>query len=306
MSCQVAKQFPLEEEYKKNTGISPADIAKLRAWLKTQPHLPEEHITDLDLILVYHCCGRSSEVSKQLIDLHFTLRTLFTSFFKDRFYDDKMKFVHQHVALMAPLPTHTSEGYTVFYAGFTSKDPKVFVLNDCYRATLMRLDLWQYEEGSWPGWMLVLDLDGMTLGHLAKIDVHSVQQFLYYLQEAILVNLKGLHFLNAPSFMDRLMMLIRPFMKKSLMDMMGIHQVGSTTFDKIYPIEQLPSGVCGGKGISKEQLLNENLAKLEAGKDYFIQENKKRVTESLRPGKPKTITDIFGGIEGSFKKLDID
>lgn len=33
--------------------------------------------SDLDLILAYHCCERSSEVSKQVLDLNFTLRTIF-------------------------------------------------------------------------------------------------------------------------------------------------------------------------------------------------------------------------------------
>lgn len=41
-------------------------------------------------------------------------------------------------------------------------------------------------------------------------------------------------------------------------------------------------------------------------KEYFVNENKKRVNELLRPGKPKALTDILGGVEGSFKKLDID
>lgn len=43
-----------------------------------------------------------------------------------------------------------------------------------------------------------------------------------------------------------------------------------------------------------------------ANKEFFVEENKKRVNEALRPGKPKTITDIFEGVEGSFKKLEVD
>ena len=40
----IVKEQSLEEEYKK-TGIRPADVAALRDWLKTQPHLPEKYIT---------------------------------------------------------------------------------------------------------------------------------------------------------------------------------------------------------------------------------------------------------------------
>ncbi|KAI5642231.1 CRAL/TRIO domain-containing protein [Phthorimaea operculella] len=305
MSLATVREFPLEDEYKKKTGITPEDIRKLRAWLKTQPHLPEEYITDLDLILTFHCSALSTEVTKQLLDLHFTLRTLFTNFFKDRAYDAKMEFVMEKVLLVTPLPTKTPEGYGVYYAKFLSQDSKSFVFADCLRAGLMRLDLWQYEEGTWPGLLILIDLDNMSMGHLSKLDLQSVQQYAYYLQEAQLVNLKGLHFLNAPAFMDRLLMLVRPFLNKSLMSLLNIHQAGSKTLDKFFPIEDLPTGA-GGMGKSIEVLIKENVTKMSAAKDYFLAENKKRVTESKRPGKPKTISDIFGGVEGSFKKLDID
>ena len=48
------------------------------------------------------------------------------------------------------------------------------------------------------------------------------------------------------------------------------------------------------------------ISKLNTYKEYFELDKYRKVTESQRPGKPKTITDIFGGVEGSFKKLEID
>ncbi|XP_052739217.1 clavesin-1 [Bicyclus anynana] len=304
MPSQGMKPIPLEDEYSKNTGITPEDIAKLRQWLKTQPHLPEQHITDLDLILSFHCCNRSAELAKQVLDLNITLRTLFTNYFKDRKFDADIEKTVNYVS-MSILPTRTAEGYAILYCHLLNYDTKPFNFGQCLRTVFMILDIFQMEEGTWPGLQLVIDFEGVSLGHITKLELLNIQQFLYYLQEAILVKLKGLHFTNAPSFIDKLLLMMKPFMKKALMDSLFIHTTGSKTLEKYIPIEALPKE-SGGQYKTFQEIKDDVLEKLRDYKEYFENENKRRVTESLRPGKPKTISDIFGGVEGSFKKLEID
>ncbi|XP_045770985.1 clavesin-1-like isoform X1 [Maniola jurtina] len=304
MSPMGMKPIQLEDEYSKKTGITPEDIAKLRLWLKTQPHLPEEHITDLDLILAFHCCNRSPELAKQVLDLNLTLRTLFTNYFENRKVDDQIERVFNDI-LLTVLPLRTSEGYAMLYTHLTNYDPKQFNFGLAIRAVLMTLDLCQSQDGTWPGLLIIVDFEGVTLGHLARLDLQNIQQFLYYVQEAILVRLKGMHFLNAPSFIDKVLLMMKPFLKKQLMDVLHIHTTGSTTVEKFVPIEALPKET-GGKYKSYREIQDDVLENMRENKDFFKNESKKRVTEALRPGKPKTITDIFGGVEGSFKKLEID
>lgn len=54
----------------------------------------------------------------------------------------------------------------------------------------MVLDLWQYSAGTWPGFVIVIDLDHATISHITRLDVQSVQQFLYFLQVTKLVHNK--------------------------------------------------------------------------------------------------------------------
>ncbi|XP_045503165.1 clavesin-1-like [Colias croceus] len=303
MSEKAVSEQPIELEYKK-TGINPDEITLLRRWLDTQPHLPSKYISDLDLLLCYYSCYRSTAVTKQVIDLHYTLKTLFTNFFKDRVVDDKI-ITALNTVLILPLQTLSHDGYTVVYHRVIDTDTKNFVFRYIIKAALMLMDVRQYEIGTVPGMILVVDMNGVTLSHLGKLDLLTLQQFLYYLQEAMLVRLKGIHFMNAPSFVDKLLMLIRPFLKKELMDILYIHQIGSKSVEKFFPIEALPKE-SGGQYVSVYDAMQENVERLQANTHYFNIEAKKRVIEAERPGKPKTINDIFGGVEGSFKKLEID
>lgn len=52
--------------------------------------------------------------------------------------------------------------------------------------------------------------------------------------------LKGVHFMNAPYFMDRLLSMIRPYLKKELMEMVHTHQVGAESLEKLISKKALP------------------------------------------------------------------
>lgn len=56
----------------------------------------------------------------------------------------------------------------------------------------------------------------------------------------MLVKLKEVHFLNAPYFMDKLMMLLKPFMKKALLDIIHIHQPGTQEIYDYVPKKAFP------------------------------------------------------------------
>ncbi|GBP86313.1 Alpha-tocopherol transfer protein-like [Eumeta japonica] len=392
MPQHAVQPFPVSEEYVRNPEIKPEDIAKFRQWVRTQPHLPDQHISgtapnssvldislpwweypnesarlvprlgyqdfqensldgceahiglalepvvdfsagfesssglvsdpcsivgctsrfdlhgalfpDLDLVLTYHCCDRSAEVAKQVLDLNLTLRTM-SPIFAGRDVDDKGLERAYHTALLSILPARSPEGYAVLYTCLLDCDPKNFILCDMAKAFMMMVDLYQLEEGTWPGLLIAMDMRGVQLAHLSCIDLKILQQVIYYLQEAFLAKLKGIHLLNAPSFTEKLMMIIRPFMKKQLLDMMHIHQPDSKVVDELIPKAALPKE-SGGQHKDISTWIEELWQKIRANREYFAAERERRVNEAKRPGRPRSVTDLFGGVEGSFKKLDID
>lgn len=70
-------------------------------------------------------------------------------------------------------------------------------------------------------------------------------EFVDAFQEAMFVRLKEFHFINAPSFMDKLMSMFKPFMKENMLQIVHSHQVGSNTLNEYLPISALPKDAGG-------------------------------------------------------------
>ncbi|KAJ0172876.1 hypothetical protein K1T71_011052 [Dendrolimus kikuchii] len=270
-----------EREYEKTPSISREDIKVFRDWVMTQSHLPGKFITDIDLILAYHCCDTSLTVSKRVLDLHYTLRTLYP-FFKDRIFDRKIETCLKTI-VFAFLPDRDVDGNLVLFVTLMDSDPKKFVFCDAVKTFFMTFDLCQLEVGTCLGGRLVIDMTPISFIHVTKLDITTLKHFLYFIQECIFIKLKGVHFLNAPYFMDKLMMILKPFLKKALMDIINIHPVGDTSIYDIVPKKLFPKE-CGGEFMDFKSISADVINRLKSNSVYFNEEAKKRVQESLRPG----------------------
>jgi len=83
----------------------------------------------------------------------------------------------------------------------------------------MVIDLWLYAEGTSLGHVILFDMKNVSFGHVGRLSPMGLKKFLYYLQEGLPVRLKGFHFMNASPVIDVILNMMRPFMKKQLMDM---------------------------------------------------------------------------------------
>jgi hypothetical protein len=113
----------------------------------------------------------------------------------------------------------TKEGYKIIYGRLLDNDPSNFVYNDTMKILNMAIDLWLYAEGTSIGHVILFDMKNVSFGHAGRLSPMGLKKFLYYLQEGLPVRLKGFHFMNASPVIDVILNMMRPFMKKQLMDM---------------------------------------------------------------------------------------
>ncbi|XP_071638276.1 alpha-tocopherol transfer protein-like [Temnothorax longispinosus] len=303
----LVKRISYEEEKKKNPELKDSDIQILKDWAMKQSHLPK--ILDVEYVLFLHSNYYRIEAAKNTIEEYYTSRTHMPEFFSDRdpLGTKQLREIFKVVASMT-LPMTTKEGYKLVYSRLIDYEPSRFVYNDVMKYFSMVVDLWLYTEGTAEGHIIIIDMAGVTFAHAGRLSPMGIKRYLYYLQEAIPIRLKGLHFINTNAVMDIILSMMKPFMKKELMEVLHIHPTNSTkdTLATFVPLEAFPCDIgLGGKAKPLKEQQEEILKKIEDHREWYLQDEiTGRVNEALRVGKSKTM-DLFG-VEGSFKKLDID
>ncbi|EGI59704.1 PREDICTED: alpha-tocopherol transfer protein-like [Acromyrmex echinatior] len=296
------KLVSFEEELKKNPELKESDIQILREWCKKQTHLPK--ISDSELTLFLHSNYYQFEPTKTTIDVFFTVRTRIPEFFCNRDLNVKAVKKVTETATVQILEGTTKEGYRIIYGSLIDGEPSNFVYSDIIKLFFMVIDLWLYTEGTCNGHILILDMKNMCLGHVARMNPITLKKFFYYLQDGLPVRLKAFHVMNVSPAVDIIFNTSKPFMKKQLLDMLYMHTTNDT-LENFVSLEILPNEA-GGQAGPMMELHNKELKKLADHVAWFQDdEANHRVNESLRPDKTKIATDLFG-IEGSFKKLEID
>ena len=86
----------------------------------------------------------------------------------------------------------------------------------------MAMDLLLYTEGTTKGHILLIDTINFSMAHLSRVSPMGLKKIFYYMQEALPVRIKGLHFINTSPIMDIILTMFRPILKKEVLDVVYI------------------------------------------------------------------------------------
>lgn len=231
------------------------------------------HVPLEQLALFAHSCYFHRDASIRCMNVYYRLKATVPEFFANR---DPRSEELQHslkVLQFATLPQPDRNGYRIIFHRLADMRPREYMFNDGIKLLGMTLDASLYTEGCTPGYVFLFDMHGVKLGHLTRLSMNSIRRFFEYLQEGLPVRLKGIHVLNAVWFMDKVLSLVRPFMKRELFDMLHLYTGDVSDVYEHIPPSCLPKDF-GGELDSLEYLHEAHCQRLDQLRDYFLEEEK--------------------------------
>lgn len=269
----------IEDSKKKYPELTDELLEKLEEWVQERGlvGVPREQ-----LALFAQSCYFEKDAILRCMDTYYKMRTTVPEFFSNR--DPRLENLRHSMKTLEfiALPVPDPNGHRIIFHRLADTRPSRYMLNDGIKLLLMTVDVSLYTEGCSPGYVFLFDMTGVSMGHLTRLSMSSIRKFFEYIQEGMPVRLKSIHILNAVWFMDKVLALIRPFMKNELFEMLHLYTGDVSEVYKYIPPKCLPKDF-GGELDYIRELHEAHDRKLEQLRDYFLEEEK--MYESYNPRK---------------------
>jgi len=284
-----------------------SSLANLREWIAQSPHLRNIRQDDQILKQFLRGCKFSLERSKEKLDNFHLVKGALPEWF-DRWDPSEpgvAELLKQGVYI--PLPGYDDQGRFVILCSFGKINPAKVRSEDLMRASNMVIGcaMEGNEQASVRGFVMVNDLSGVKSSHLSLLGPATVKKLMAMMETAWPMRPQAVHLLNPPSLVEGVLGLVKSLQKEKMRQRMVVHKAGDLTVlhdmvgKKILPKEY------GGSNGTMRDLAQYWRGEVEGRRSWLTEQCRYKTNEALRPGRPKTSSDLFG-IEGSFRKLEID
>ncbi|KPI99047.1 PREDICTED: alpha-tocopherol transfer protein-like [Papilio xuthus] len=301
--------MPVELEFDYNAATAAMDIFSqddinfLKQWtqkLDKSKYVPKD-LSDKQLLLFYNACYGDLDKTKTCIEKYYSFRKNAPEFFDSRILNSEELWPSTEALEFSYLPEKSCEGYDLIYHRLHYTEPSKYHLESGVKLLFMTVDACLYKRGPQPGYIFLFDMRGVKLGHLTRVGLSSLRKFFQYVQEALPVRMKAIHVFNTEPVLDKLLMLIRPFMDKKFFDMIKFHHKNEDLekfYESVVPRSALPPDH-GGTLPDTQTLHKRCMQQLQDLEPYFKAEEHQRI-EAL-PDKKRD-----KAMEKAFKNLEID
>lgn len=283
------------------------DILIFREWIWTQPHL-KARTNDQFLLAFLRGSKYSIEKAKQKIDRYYTLKAAIPEVFNEKRVVDNsqvLEIIRMGIILQIPLPADECRPcVTIIRAA--SYDTNKYKFADIIRVGSMFGEIMMIDDDNSTvcGFMEIMDMSGVTGTHLFHLQPDLIKKFSVFADEAMPMRQKGTCFINVPAAFEKGFNTLKGFFPEKMKSRITVSATPDIIYEHI-PREYLPKEYGGTNG-TMQDIIDRMETKLLKYRDYFLDEPNYGTEEILREGGLPFNYESYFGIQGSFKKLDID
>ncbi|XP_075164997.1 alpha-tocopherol transfer protein-like [Haematobia irritans] len=308
----MANIRPLSEELQKaaiELGEVPSrmsqDLAALKEWIQQQPHL-KANMDDQFLVAFLRGCKYSLEKAKGKIDKFYTLRTKFPELFCTFDVDDPKFRELFRLGILLYLPNPLNENGPRIALMRIQKFPvDKYPGEDVMRVVyaLQEILLLEDDRALLNGLILINDLENVTMPHYLYMSPAMIKKLTVFSEQAVPLRPKATHFINTPGSFEKMYNMLKPVFSAKQQSRMFVHGTKLDLLTEI-PLKYFPKEY-GGENGSIPEILDDWEKKLDFYRDHFKKNAEYGTDEKLRQGNAIDFNSLFG-IDGSFRKLDVD
>jgi len=295
------------KQYGETPELLESSLKDLKTWLTKSPHLHSIQQDDKTLEMFLRGCKFSLERTKEKLDTFHSIKGNIPEWFDD--WDPFNPIIQEFLSsgVYLPLPGYDRKGRYVVMCQVGKINAAKVNLNDILKAVNMVVStaIDGDRQTMVQGFVTIQDMEGVGMGHVSLFDFSTMKKLITMVETAWPLKPKAEHVLNMPSLMENMHNMLQGMMKQKMRDRTHVHKNGN--LEKLHEdvgLDILPVEYGGSNG-TIEELTKYWKKKVEDNRSNLMKLSKFKTDEAKRPGKPKSHSDLFG-IEGSFRKLDID
>ncbi|RXG52334.1 hypothetical protein Avbf_13913 [Armadillidium vulgare] len=149
-----------------------------------------------------------------------------------------------------------------------------------------------------------MDLKESTMAHFLLYPPAVMKKAMVLWQDGYCARHKGMYYINMNSAFETMFKAFSVFFNEKMKKRLKVYGADYEEIFKDIPKRIWPKEY-GGEAGTMEEIAEYWLKIVDSKRKWILEDQKNTVDESKRPGKPKKSEDIFG-IDGSFRKLDVD
>lgn len=235
-----------------------------------------KRIQDEIILIFLISCANNVALTKKTILSYYYLKKHSPEIFDDRDLDRSDIQLALNTIHMSSIPVRTDDNDVIHYFNIHDTNYRNFDLVPIMKVSYMLMDI-AHEKNPPNGLIVLIDMKGTSLMHMTKLKMGAIKKYLSFLQEGFPMRLKIIHFINSVYFIDKLLALVRVFMKSELMSMLQIHPPGleGEELFKLIPKKCLPKEY-GGDLPSENELHQRTVEQFNSKQKFWDMEEKLR------------------------------